>query len=65
MLSAFFSPLRQIKADPDQLAVEASDCLRDADRLYGKPGAETDVLAAAQMATAKVALATYLRTFNS
>lgn len=61
LFSSLFSPLKEIQEDPDELAAAAYKHLREAERRYGNAA---DVVAEAQMATAKLALATYLRSYG-
>ncbi|MEU3353791.1 hypothetical protein [Streptomyces sp. NPDC037389] len=59
-----FSPLKSIKADPDQLVVQASKHLARAAE-HEEWDEYPQMAAHASVATAKVQLATYLRTHRN
>ena len=57
-IARMFSPLRHVDADPDELVGEAHQLLLQADR---NDGLWPAITALSTQATAKIALATYLR----
>ncbi|MFD7554209.1 hypothetical protein ACFV9E_06670 [Streptomyces sp. NPDC059835] len=61
MLARLLNPLRHIKADPDQLVLEADALLRRVEDNEGLDAANT---ARSTQAQAKIALATYLREYR-